>query len=659
MTATVNASPAEAAAPADAVAAGAPKPLTPEELADRIVPSDPRISSDGRAVAFVAAPAGKREEHALSAIWIARDGHPARKLTSGTAEDSAPRWSPDGSRLAFLSDRAKRGEDTGLYLLPMDGGEGQRLGDLGGDLKDPQWSPDGSRIAVLRTDPKDAATKKREEERDDRVVVDAEPRFTRLWLVDAENGTARCLTAGDREVRAFGWKPDGAGLLAITTALPGWDEIFSGSDLWDVPAAGGLPRRIASFPLLAGSPCVVEGPGGPLAVVVSEGGTDDPPGRVVVVPLAGGEPRPVLPAWEAEAERVQPLPGQPGRLLVKATERTHGGIFSLDVASGDLAPLLPAGKQGAGSIVGAGSASADGSRIAFVWTDSATPEDVWLGDAGGDAWAVTTFGASFAGRLQPGEVVRWASDDGVEIEGILIRPAGFTEGTRVPLVVEIHGGPSWQWEDRAMLDWHDWAQMLASHGIAVLLPNPRGSTAYGAQFQKLLQGDVGGGEAADLISGAQAMVGRGIADPERLGVGGWSWGGYLTARTIERTNIFKAAVMGAGLSNMVSDHGTGDIPSANLLYYPGQPYDHMDTYWEASPIRYASRIVTPTLILHGDNDARVHPAQGMELYRALRVQKVPTEFVRYPRQGHGIEERAHQIDLMTRVLGWYRRWLTP
>lgn len=652
MTATVEMPPV--ARPADAT-----KPLAPEELADRVVPSDPRISPDGGAVAFVAAPAGQREEHPASAVWIAGAGRPARKLTSGVAEDKAPRWSPDGSRLAFLSDRAKRGEDTGIYLLPMHGGEGQRLGDLGGELKDPQWSPDGSRLAVLRTDPKDPAAKKREEARDDRVVVDADPRFTRLWLVDAETGAARCLTAGDREVRSFCWKPDGSGLLAITTNLPGWDEIFSGSDLWDVPAAGGLPRKLASFPLLASSPAVVDGPDGPLAVVVSEGGVADPPGRVTVLPLDGGEPRAVRSDWEAEVERVLPLPGRPGAVLVKATERTHGGVFALDLASGDLTPLLPAEKRGAGSIDGVPSASADGRRLAFAWSDSATPEEVWVGEAGGDAAAVTTFGASFAERLQPGEIVRWSSDDGVEIEGILIRPAGYEDGTRVPLVVEIHGGPSWQWEDRAMLDWHDWAQMLASHGIAVLLPNPRGSTAYGADFQKLLQGDVGGGEAADLISGARAMVDRGIADPDRLGVGGWSWGGYLTARVIERTGIFKAAVMGAGLSNMISDHGTGDIPSANLLYYPGQPYDHMDRYWESSPIRYASRIVTPTLILHGDNDARVHPAQGMELYRALRVLKVPTEFVRYPRQGHGIAERAHQIDLMTRVLGWYRRWLKP
>ena len=208
-----------------------------------------------------------------------------------------------------------------------------------------------------------------------------------------------------------------------------------------------------------------------------------------------------------------------------------------------------------------------------------------------------------------------------------------------------------------MLDWHDWAQMLASHGYAVLMPNPRGSTAYGHEFQQLLQDDVGGGESRDLVTGALAMVERGIADPERLGIGGWSWGGYLTAMTTTKTTMFKAAVTGAGVANNVSDHAQGDIPAANLLYFAGEPYHHPDAYWAASPIRSAAKVTTPTLILHGDADARVHPGQSMEWYRALKTLGVPVEFVRYPREEHPIRERAHQIDLMRRVDAWFRRWL--
>lgn len=301
--------------------------------------------------------------------------------------------------------------------------------------------------------------------------------------------------------------------------------------------------------------------------------------------------------------------------------------------------------------------SSGGKRLAVVWSDSTTPEEVWIGDVQGEAHPVTSFGKDFHGRLQPTEHVSWMSDDGVEIEGLLTYPAGYQPGRRYPLVVEVHGGPSWQWEDRVMLDWHDWAQMLASRGYAVLMPNPRGSTGYGPELQRLLQDDVGGGESRDLVAGALAMVDRGIADQERLGIAGWSWGGYLTAWTITQTSIFRAAVMGAGLANMVSDHGQGDIPSANLLYYPGQPYLHMEAYWKSSPVRYVAAVRTPTLILHGEEDARVHPAQGMEYFRALKTLGVPVRFVRYPREKHRIEERAHQVDLMHRIIDWFDRYL--
>jgi len=630
-----------------------PSPLTPEELADRVVPAEPRISPDGRSVVFAAAPAGRKGEHDERALWISRDGAPARKLTAGVFDDRAPRWSPGGATLLFLSDRVKRGEESGLYLLPMEGGEAQRLGDLGGELTSPAWSPDGATVAVLRTDPKPEERKKREEEKDDAVEVDAHPRFTRLWAIDAESGKARCLTTGDREVRSFCWLPDGSGLVAATTALPGFNEAYFGADLWEVPAAGGLPRRIASFPILPGEPVVV----GETVVVQADGGKPDPASGVYAVALAGAEPRNLLPGWAGEVSEVAALPGRSGAVAFQAVQGVSGRLFALDLAGGEPEPIGPEPVRCRGSIRPGATFSADGSRVALVWTDGSTPEEVWIGEVGGGASSVTSFGEPFKGRLQPVEVVRWKADDGAEIEGLLTYPAGYEEGRRCPLVVEVHGGPSWQWEDRAMLDWHDWAQLLAGNGIAVLLPNPRGSTGRGAEFARLLQDDVGGGEQRERVAGAEAMVERGIADPERLGIGGWSWGGYLTAMTTAKTTLFKAAVMGAGVANSVSDHAQGDIPGANLLYFPGEPYHHPDAYWAASPVRYAANVTTPTLILHGDADARVHPGQSMEWYRALKTLGVPVEFVRYPRGEHGIRERAHQVDLMRRVVAWYRRWL--
>jgi dipeptidyl aminopeptidase/acylaminoacyl peptidase len=487
--------------------------------------------------------------------------------------------------------------------------------------------------------------------------VEENPRFTRLWVVDVDGKRARCLTTGEREVRSFAWTLDSQALVTITTDAPEYDSLFGPGDLWEVTVEGRMPRHVARFRTTPSSPVVVETRDGPVVAVRGSDHRDRPEDSIWTVTLCGGEPVNVLPELAGNVEELMPLPGATARVAARIVERTHGRLYAVDLESGGLTPLTPAAIADRGSIVDGASFSEDGRRLAAVWTDATTPEEVWLGEPGGEAHPLTSFGSEFQARLQPVEHVCWTSDDGVEIEGLLTYPAGYEPGTRYPLVVEIHGGPSWRWEDRVMLDWHDWAQMLASRGYAVLMPNPRGSTGYGSELQRLLQDDVGGGESRDLVAGAHAMVERGIADPNRLGIAGWSWGGYLTAWTITQTTMFHAAVMGAGLANMISDHGQGDIPSANLLYYPGQPYHHMEHYWKSSPIRYVAAVQTPTLILHGEEDARVHPAQGMEYFRALKILGVPVRFVRYPREKHGIEERAHQIDVMQQIIAWFDRYL--
>ena len=633
-------------------------PLAPEEIADRIVPSDPRIAPDGSRVVFVVAPGSKTGEKWTRSLWIAGDDLPTRQFTSGSADDCDPRWSPDSSQILFRSDRHKPGsEDYRLFVLPVSGGEAVPLGELGGELSQPEWSPDGRWVAVLRKDPEPEAITARKKERDDAIVVEEDPRFTRLWIVDTESKRARCLTTGEREVRSFSWAPDSLSLVAITTEAAEYDATLGPGEVWQLSVEGSLPRHVSRFRTTPGSPVVVETSSGPVVAVRANGHRDQPKDSIWTVALSGGEPIDALPELVGNVEELLPNSGSFGQLAARIIERTHGRLCGVDLVNGNLTSVTPAAIASRGSIVDPASMSSGGKRLAVVWSDSTTPEEVWIGDVQGEAHPVTSFGKNFHGRLQPAEHVSWMSDDSVEIEGLLTYPAGYQPGRRYPLVVEVHGGPSWQWEDRVMLDWHDWAQMLASRGYAVLMPNPRGSTGYGPELQRLLQDDVGGGESRDLVAGALAMVDRGIADQERLGIAGWSWGGYLTAWTITQTSIFRAAVMGAGLANMVSDHGQGDIPSANLLYYPGQPYLHMEAYWKSSPVRYVAAVRTPTLILHGEEDARVHPAQGMEYFRALKTLGVPVRFVRYPREKHRIEERAHQVDLMHRIIDWFDRYL--
>ncbi|HVL22885.1 MAG TPA: S9 family peptidase [Thermomicrobiales bacterium] len=624
-------------------------PVTIEEIVDRVVPADPRISPDGRHIAFTAATSGRKGKRHDRAIWLSTDGAPARRFTGGNANNRDPRWSPDGARLAFIAER-EGDDDARLYVLPIDGGEAQKVGDLKGALSTPQWSPDGTTIAVLRTDPDNDAEKKRKEEKDDPVVFEVDDKLTRLWLVDAETGQARCLTHGKRTVWDYGWSPDGDSLIVVTTDVPTFNEAYRHSELRVVPATGGVSSALASFRNLPESPVIRTVDGEPVVAFIGNDHRADPSPAVWTVPLAGGTPRKLTPNERAVTHGIVADPSSDDGLIIVQGEGAHARVYRLSATTGALCPLVTGEHVERGSVTSVPSIASTGD-LAVIWTAIDTPEEVYRVH-NGSATPVTAFGEAFRDRLAGGEVVTWASTDGVEIEGILVHPCGYEEGTRYPLVVQVHGGPAWAWLDRLNMSWHDWAQQLAAKGFAVLLPNPRGSVGYGSAFEQLLQDDVGGGEAQDLISGARAMVDRGIADQHRLGIAGWSWGGYLAAWTITQTDLFRAAVVGAGVANLVSDHGAGDIAEYNTLIHPDHPYQSWDIYADRSPVRHASRVSTPTLIVHGENDTRVSVTQGQEFYRALQVCGVETQFVRYPREGHGFQEYRHQIDLLRRIEAW-------
>ncbi len=635
--------------------------LSFDRIADREIPSAPRIAPDGSAIAFTLSRASKSDDHAASRIWMARDGGDPFAFTGGKAVASDPEWSPDGNRLVFLSTRDDADEKSGLYLIPVGGGEAQQLGDVRGEISQPRWSPDGSRIAFLMMDPETAAEKRDREAKKDQIVVEEEPKQQRLWVIDPESGTRRCLTTGNRSVRDYCWAPDGEDLVVVTTPLPIPNSIFGESRIARVPVRGGLEIEVTRFPMAPSNPVVREIAGKRAIAVIANDHRTDPSPSIWTVPWEGGEKRNVLPELHGAVSDLLADPCDPASVLAVIVEGTHARLYAVSLATGKRAGLSPGSLREHGSVEPGISVSSDGSQLALVWSAADIPETVWQVSRDDSIRKVTAFNDDLRESLSPAEVVRWQSFDGVQIEGLLIRPRGVPHDQVLPLFVQIHGGPAWQWEDRLNLSWHDWTQMLASRGWAVLLPNPRGSTGYGSAFEKLLQDDVGGGESKDLVAGARAMVERGIADPERLALGGWSWGGYLTARTITQTRMFKAAVMGAGVANLTSDHGAGDIPAYNPLIHPGHPYDERtwEYYASGTPIREASKVTTPTLIVHGDSDDRVHPTQGQEFFRALQQAGAPVRFVRYPRERHSFKERAHQIDLMERICAWLDQWVTP
>lgn len=638
----------------DEQASSVPQPLTTEQLVTHRRPSDPQISPDGERIAFTLRPVSKEKEHPESAIWVVSfAGGEPRQFTAGQWDDEEPRWSPDGRRLAFLSDRAERGKKS-VYIMPADGGEARRVFDQQGDMEQLSWSPDGRFLAVLFTDPETEEEKKRKEERDDARVWDTDYKYQRLWVIDVEAGTAKAVSPEGRQVWTYAWSPDSERLALNLTPTPRIDDIFLENEVVIVPRAGGDPTPV--FRQIGMAEHLTWSQDGKYLAYRARAGRVVHGDYVYRIPVEGGEPVCLTPGYDGTSEALWPL----GRdaLLMVADEGVNMTLYRLSW-EGERERLL-AGEP-LGTFAPVATADASGQRIAVVWEDARHAPDVWVlsrDDISPALQRRTHFNPELeAAALGQLEIVRWESDPGVEVEGLLFKPVGYQEGQRYPLVVQIHGGPTWLWTNQFAATWHEWAHALAGRGYAVLMPNPRGSTGRGPEYSNALFGDVGGCEYRDIMAGVDYLIERGIADPERLGVGGWSWGGYMTAWIVSQTTRFKAAVMGAGLPNMISDNGLGDIPSANLSYFETSPYHDPEPYFERSAIRYIRNATTPTLILHGEEDRRVAMAQGQEMYVALRTLGVETQFVTYPREGHSIQERKHQVDLIDRVIGWFDRHL--
>ncbi|MEX1159186.1 MAG: S9 family peptidase [Thermomicrobiales bacterium] len=638
------------------VVAEAGKPLTPERIAEIKAPRDPRLSPDGTRVAFVLREISKPEEHEQSAIWImpftGDTLTDARQFTTGLWRDGSPRWSPDGTRLAFLSDRAERGKMS-VYVMPCDGGEALRVFDEQGGVNSLAWSPDGRYLGVLFTPGETEAEKKRKEERDDAKVWDEDDKYQRLWVIDLDVGSATSITPENLQARRFAWSPDSRRIAYTTTHNPRVNDELGENEVWIVAREGGEP--VQAFSLIGEPVGLLWSGDGKSFAFLARGDKVVHPEVIYTIPVTGGEPTNITPDYWGTFEYLAPF-GDGSELLAFGTEGVNQMPYRVSW-DGELHPLLASGQPGFSD--GGTAIDIVGDRLVTAWQGPDEPPNIYVAErlaGGGDGRLRrrTDFNPDLlTAALGETEIVRWTSDPDVEVEGILVKPHGYIEGMRYPLIVHIHGGPTWAWPNTFYANSHDWAQMLAGRGYAILMPNPRGSTGRGVGYNNQIFDDIGGGEYRDMMAGVDAMIECGIADPERLGIGGWSWGGYMTAWAISQTTRFKAAVMGAGLPNMVTDNSIGDIPSANDSYFSKSPYEDPEPLWERSAIRYINRVTTPTLVLHGADDERVNTTQGLEMYTALRQRGVRTRFVTYPREGHGIRERKHQIDLMKRIIAWY------
>ncbi len=642
-------------------------PLSIDEIVSLALPADARISPDGQQVVYALVDTAKDGAVRHGHLWLAavNGDEPPREITSGPRLDSTPRWSPDGTQIAFVSDRTKEGE-SGIYLLPHAGGEARRLGtigDGGGALASLVWAPDGKSLAVAHTEPDSDELKTRKEAKDDSYVYGPHRKYTHLWRVDATTGAAVRISSHDLNVWAsvgYEWSPDGTQIAFVGSVTPGWEHWFGATRLHVLNIADGTAREIAGQYGTPSRP-TWSPDGATLASLARPNRATQGASQLMLLNVATGAIITHLAEREIGKIDVAWLPdGQ--TLLLMILDSTAMNLHRYTVATGDLsAPLAHFPTTGAAPDLGEETFTLDrdARHVALVRGDLAHPFEVWAGPLDGPLTQLSHHTDAIAARRpSTARVVHWQAEDGREIAGILVTPDPEKHGPGpYPFLVHVHGGPAGVYSEVYAPRWGGWAWLLADHGYAALMPNPRGSSGRGDPFQTLNVQDWGGGDMRDILAGVDYCIREGIADAERTGIGGWSYGGFMTAWTESQTTRFKAAVVGAGLCNLVSFNGSTDITEWHDTYFGGPVGEQHDLMWDRSALKYVRQVTTPTLVLHGEVDERVHFEQGQEWAKALSRRGVPVTFVAYPREAHPIEERAHQRDVLTRVLAWYDKYV--
>jgi dipeptidyl aminopeptidase/acylaminoacyl peptidase len=644
------------------------RPVTIDDILALRAVSSATISPDGTQVLYTVREWEQDGERmaARTRIWkVPVEGGTGRQITFGPRGDSQPQWSPDGRFISFVSARGSgSGENEPrpqIYLMRADGGEAWKLTDAKEGVTAYEWAPDSKRIAYLTVDPRSEAEEAAIKKRDDERVFENDFRYTHIWVVDVETREASRVTEGKSwTVRgAPSWAPDGKRLVfaaGVTTMLRDYRV-----DVYIADLATRAVEKISTNPGADAQPAwspdgtkiawvTQPAMGKPLADGTMPSSINN--NRLVVYDVATKSIRDLGSKFDLDAGAPRWLPDSRS-ILFTAGKRAYTEAFRVDVATGEYSQLTQQKTLQVGSL------TRDGKTIAVTMDSPTTPAEVYVTDAAFGTFKKLTDTNPQTREFALGEteVVTWKSSDGWEVEGILLKPVNYQPGRKYPMLVVAHGGPAGAYVNNFRVGGLEGGQLWAGQGWAVFYPNPRGSTNYGEKFLQANINDWGGGDYRDIMSGVDAMVARGIADPDRLAHIGWSYGGYMTAWVISQTNRFKAAMVGAGLTNMVSMYGTNDIPNVLVTYFGGiAGKETLPLYTARSAMTYIDNITTPTLILHGANDERVPTGQAYELFRGLKDRGRTVELVFYPREGHGIQEYHHIKDRLTRIQEWVTRY---
>ncbi|HSE34051.1 MAG TPA: S9 family peptidase [Pyrinomonadaceae bacterium] len=619
----------------------------------------PRVSPDAKRIVYTVSEAvttADKSEY-VTQIWMANlETKQNFQLTFGDRSSTNPKWSPDGNWIAFTSNR--KDNKNNLYLLSIHGGEAEPLTEVKTGVGNFDWAPNGRSIAFTMTDAKTEDEEKNDRAKNDFRWADENLKMSRLYVISVQqdgNGKRepKKLTSANYNVSDFDWSGDSSRIAFSHTKTPVANDWTTG-DVSIVDVASGNVTVLANTPAAESSPAYSHD-GKSIAILVS----DNPPrwaqsGLIQIFSTTGGQPKtlaasydggPAIAGWSADSKRI----------YFTEAKGTGTQFYVIDVAANRIDEI-----KTTTAVYGGTNLNRTGTMFGMVRQTSDTPAEVFVSPVA-NLEPVQISSANRDLKLPPvgrTEVITWKSKDGKQIEGLLTYPVGYQAGQRVPLILNVHGGPAGVFQ-QAFIGGRGVYPLatMAARGYAILRPNPRGSSGYGVEFRRANLKDWGFGDYQDLMTGVDRVIEMGVADPERLGVMGWSYGGFMTSWIVTQTNRFKAASAGAPVTNLMSFNGTADIPAFIPDYFGGQFYEIMDLYQKHSPIFNVKSVVTPTMIQHGDADVRVPISQGYEFYNALKVKGVPTRMLVLPRQPHGPIEPKMQLAAMKANLDWFEKYI--
>jgi dipeptidyl aminopeptidase/acylaminoacyl peptidase len=644
------------------------RPIVVDDLDRLRAVADPTISPEGDWVAYAVRTTDtvkdKRDWHIWMTSW---DGKRSVQATHSAQSEHTPGWSPDGRYLSFLSAREKKDGPDAFWLLDRQGGDARQLTHFKGEVLDYDWSPDGARVAlVVRDDPPSGADDEDEEKTPPPIVIDRfyfkedetgylDSRRTHLYVLDVATGKTEQLTFGRFSEAYPSWSPDGAQLAFMSKRGPDPDRSNQFGLYTMSVKPGAAARLVTLFVGDSGDSGWMSRPvwspnGRDIAFI---GATDlkliyYAQYRLNVVAAAGGAPRVVSQALDRNV--LQPQWSDDGKSIFAMVEDDRNQhLVRFDAANGRMQRLNEGRRETTGYEAG------PKGRIALVEGTPAALEEVYALERGktrplskqNDAWLA---------EIEQGtlEEVTATSRDGARINGFILKPPGFRADLRYPTLLLIHGGPVAQYTNSFDISW----QILAAQGFVIVAANPRGSSGRGEQFAKEIFAAWGEKDTEDVLAMVDYAVQQGIADPARLGVGGWSYGGILTDNVIARDKRFKAAVSGASIGNAFAGYGT-DMYVREYEAELGVPWKNLDVYLRNSyPFLHADRIVTPTLFMCGEKDFNVPLLNSEQMYQAVRSIGVETQLVIYPGQFHGLSVPSYLRDRLQRQIEWYRRHLS-